>query len=165
MKPGGDGVLADGMNIGSEPSTAAMEVAVPDGESDDEYEQIPTRKEKLRKLDTPGSAKPTIPSGQLRTPDEADVPAADVATSTESHEGPNVNQTEPGATDDDWLRSRTNRLLDLVEPDDLTKAATPSPEYGSAREGAKEIEQSATVSADPAQEASAQEASAQEASA
>jgi hypothetical protein len=28
----------------------------------------------------------------------------------------------PDATDDDWLRSRTNRLLDLMDPDDIVPA-------------------------------------------
>jgi multiple RNA-binding domain-containing protein 1 len=30
-----------------------------------------------------------------------------------------VAPAAPDATDDDWLRSRTNRLLDLVDPEDL----------------------------------------------
>src|SRR5690606_22334406 len=34
-----------------------------------------------------------------------------------------VPKVSADATDDDWLRSRTNRLLDLVDPDDPEFAA------------------------------------------
>lgn len=79
-------------------------------ESDDEYEQIPAQKPKRQKKDD-NIIPPIIHAGSL-----PEVPTAD-APQPDAEDGP---KTSPpvAATDDDWLRSRTNRLLDLVDPDD-----------------------------------------------
>lgn len=82
-------------------------------ESDGEYEDIPAHKPKRQKevpavLSTEQAAEPAI----VETPQpvvEDGVSATQIAD----------------ATDDDWLRQRTNRLLDLVDPDDLDLTPVP----------------------------------------
>ncbi|KAK6215957.1 hypothetical protein LQW54_003932 [Pestalotiopsis sp. IQ-011] len=93
-------------------------VVVPEAESDDEYEQVPSRKAKST------SQKPAV------TAPSADVAAApNGASKTVSDpmdvDQPGVDQAQPNAAvadDDDWLRSRTNRLLDLVNDDEIPAA-------------------------------------------
>ncbi|KAL9480052.1 hypothetical protein ACSS6W_004838 [Trichoderma asperelloides] len=104
MKAGKGGVLADETNPDADMTGLATggEALVEEGESDNEYEQIPKRQEKLRKTES---------SEASRTDD---------VKPQETEEAP---QTSVDATDDDWLRSRTNRLLDLVDPDDLPQPA------------------------------------------
>ncbi|KAK2598570.1 hypothetical protein N8I77_011972 [Diaporthe amygdali] len=98
----------------SEQNDVEMAVAPVDDESDDEYEAIPAKKQKQQKEiaeETP-AAQVEVPSPMVDPPKaiDQDVP----------------NTTGPAdATDDDWLRSRTNRLLDLVDPDD--QSALPLP--------------------------------------
>lgn len=76
-------------------------------ESDDEYEEIPAHQPKRQK----GGVHDTIPALSVpeAPPTDAPQPVAEDA--------PQTSQLAD-ATDDDWLRSRTNRLLDLVDPDD-----------------------------------------------
>lgn len=96
----------------------AAQPPIPGDESDDEYEDIPAKISKLpvrpmsplrlevdhpRGDDTETLADPAAP--ELQGPPDAPLDAGE--------EPPKV-----GATDDEWLRSRTNRLLDLVDPDD-----------------------------------------------
>ena len=86
---------------GSPEKTQAKEV--PDAESDEEYEEIP----KKRRLKSP--PKSDIPSVTAPlTPIETAVPDEEAFMSM-----------APNATDDDWLRGRTNRLLDLMNPEDM----------------------------------------------
>ena len=93
---------------------------------DEEYQSIATKKAKLSSDEEVGPAK------------QADVPvtrvAAITATSIEEAavaEAPAVRLLQPqpkadaGATDDDWLRSRTNRLLDLLDPSELAPSSAP----------------------------------------
>ncbi|KIM98019.1 hypothetical protein OIDMADRAFT_129789 [Oidiodendron maius Zn] len=84
------------------PTTAQTEVFTGE-ESDEEYEAVP---EKLKT-----ELMPEVPSGL--------VPAA--REPVEPAEGENIvpDPMAPDATDDDWLRKRTNRLLDLIDPDDI----------------------------------------------
>lgn len=87
-----------------------------DEESDDEYDKIVAPASKRQKEDvtvtTPSAPAPATESlideaPQLVTEDSGKtVQAAD-------------------ATDDDWLRTRTNRLLDLVDPNDLDLTPIP----------------------------------------
>lgn len=121
----GAGVLADHSEAAmlANAVPVADEKMLPEDESDDEYEQIPARGEKARKLehhaDVTGDSRvpllsaeqPANASGRDKAPGE-----------TQSVEEPGDSQTQQSgapATDDDWLRSRTNRLLDLADPDDL----------------------------------------------
>lgn len=132
MKRGGEGVLADDMNLGEGAPTVTAEVTVPGEESDDEYEQVPARKEKQRRIDTPEAGRTVFPSREHEARTDVQVRSAETANHPSDHKESDVAPPEPEATDDDWLRSRTNRLLDLVDPDDLPPSATTLPKNGSA---------------------------------
>lgn len=107
---------------------------VPDGESDDEYVEVPSRKDKLRKVDhatgETGVAQVTPARESASRNEVVSIPADGVAGAPPS--GSSAPESDPAsqpadaavaATDDDWLRSRTNRLLDLVDPDDISHVA------------------------------------------
>lgn len=97
-----------GQSAESQPEADVPMVPV-EAESDDEYEEIPAHKAKRQKEDIP-----TVVSAPLGTEASlVDVPAAPA-----TDDAPPVPTPVADATDDDWLRSRTNRLLDLVDPDD-----------------------------------------------
>lgn len=105
-------------------------VGVADGESDDEYVEVPSRREKQRKVDHPTeSGQVESQASSTRDPSSRSnvPPARPDSMVAESTEPPQADETQPTvateATDDDWLRSRTNRLLDLVDPDDLPGTA------------------------------------------
>lgn len=87
-----------------------------EAESDDEYEEIPARKGKRQKEDAQDE---TMSDAAVEVPVESQEPTpAEAAT---------IAPRNTDATDDDWLRSRTNRLLDLVDPDDaVAMAAKPT---------------------------------------
>lgn len=123
MKPGGAGLLEGDMDVDAGTGLAENATTViPEGESDDEYEQIPARKEKQRRLEPPqedhdqGIALALTNEGAL----SQDAPPADTPENGDAAS----QEVAPAATDEDWLRSRTNRLLDLVDADDLPAAAT-----------------------------------------
>lgn len=127
MKTGREGALDTADDIGDYAAVTAP--IVPEEESDDEYEQIPTRREKQRRIDPPEQvqAEPSQPTQlmEIDTPSDHKEPATGAATGEtadipESKQA-NLEQADPAATDDDWLRSKTNRLLDLVDPDDLDR--------------------------------------------
>jgi multiple RNA-binding domain-containing protein 1 len=100
-----------------EPPTKIQAIEVPEGESDDEYEMVPKTSKVAVRLVPPIASE--VLMGNIASPDDAG----------ESEQSPEdtTKATEPlnglNATDDDWLRSRTSRLLDLVDPKDI---ATPS---------------------------------------
>ncbi|KAI9171749.1 Multiple RNA-binding domain-containing protein [Paramyrothecium foliicola] len=129
MKSGGASAIeTDVTHESGAPLPQASEAVVPEGESDDEYEQIPARKEKQRRVQSPEreqmvSGQPAISGNdqmQLDVAQSQDAPGTDP---TSVVDGPESNvATAAGASDDDWLRSRTNRLLDLVDADDLPPA-------------------------------------------
>lgn len=132
MKTGREGVIADDTTLdaaGAYPEAGST--VVPEGESDDEYEQIPARKEKSRRTDSPTRAVHVAhppPPRDDKAPDPG--PADDTREAAEAAEQVKGGDEAPAteATDDDWLRSRTNRLLDLVDPDDLPAQQAPGPE-------------------------------------
>lgn len=101
--------------------TPALPPAVLDAaESDDEYEDLPARSSKQATQGAPGHVGATTTAVADAQPPAPSVP--DVPSTRE------VAQVPADATDDDWLRSRTSRLLDLVDPDDpgFSAAAVPS---------------------------------------
>lgn len=99
----------------SELKDVEMAVVTADAESDDEYETIPAKKPKHH-----GEAVEEAPAAQVHAPPPVvDPPPQDIDQDMPDAKGP------ADATDDDWLRSRTNRLLDLVDPDD--QSALPRP--------------------------------------
>ncbi|KAK2592378.1 Multiple RNA-binding domain-containing protein 1 [Conoideocrella luteorostrata] len=135
MRPGREGVIADETNptVGTDHLLQHGQNAVPEGESDDEYEQIPSRVEKTMKIDAREDKSERVvrhpPMKEAKT-HEDDTPVSTGGQSKTEQVDSEMTDHGPsaaGATDDDWLRSRTNRLLDLVDPDDLTAGAVPSP--------------------------------------
>lgn len=84
-----------------------------EAESDDEYEEIPARKQKRQKEDDEIMADTEV---EVQVESQQPAPA----------EPATIAPQNADATDDDWLRSRTNRLLDLVDPDDAA-AMAPKP--------------------------------------
>ncbi|PTB40590.1 uncharacterized protein TrAFT101_005766 [Trichoderma asperellum] len=130
MKAGKGGVLADETNPDADMTGLATggEALVEEGESDNEYEQIPKRQEKLRKTESSEASRSLVMNQRLpreTTLDEGTQSVAEevVADDVKPQETEEAPQTSVDATDDDWLRSRTNRLLDLVDPDDLPQPA------------------------------------------
>ncbi|KAM0475067.1 hypothetical protein ACHAPX_007199 [Trichoderma viride] len=130
MKQGKGGVLADETNPDADMTGLATggEALVEEGESDHEYEQIPKRQEKLRKTASSEANQNLVMNQRVSrdvTSDQGVQPVAKgvVADSVKPQEAEEAPQTSVDATDDDWLRSRTNRLLDLVDPDDLPQPA------------------------------------------
>ncbi|CAM1504295.1 Fc.00g018860.m01.CDS01 [Cosmosporella sp. VM-42] len=124
MKTGREAVIDISVNpdVSAGP-TGIPAAAVAEEESDEEYEQIPTRREKQRRIDPPekGSAQKVQPpqlTEAIVVSDSQPPSPKDTADSTET-KPTDLEQPGLSATDDDWLRSRTNRLLDLVDPDDM----------------------------------------------
>lgn len=119
----GDAQIAAG-NI-----TAAQEpvqdVVVPADESDDEYQVIA---KKPKTVETPKEtgedSQPALKTTPVNPTEENPAEHLDTAM-------PDVPDAaaadQPPATDDDWLRSKTNRLLDLVEDDDAPVAPSSAP--------------------------------------
>ncbi|RYP20645.1 hypothetical protein DL767_009407 [Monosporascus sp. MG133] len=135
MLPGGSTNKAhrDAVGATDEPPTKMAAVSFPENESDDEYEAIPRRRQnesnqesKKPQTTTEG---PDPYNGEQQNSDfqnaqrqsrDAEVIDAELA------EQPTPAPAPTAATDNDWLRSRTNRLLDLVEDDDNLPTAAPS---------------------------------------
>lgn len=158
-----EGVIADESNIATGPDELhAKEVVVPEGESDDEYEQIPLRKEKSRRIDAhPDKPTAVARDGTQRDEKKPDGEPSPKKTVEETAEAVDSEMADRGpataaATDDDWLRSRTNRLLDLVEPEDLPSEAVPSaPDVPAKQDTEKDrdsLHSSADVTHDAAEE-------------
>ncbi|KAJ4297033.1 Multiple RNA-binding domain-containing protein 1 [Collariella sp. IMI 366227] len=101
-------------NLQSEMAPALPPAVLDAGESDDEYEDIPARHSKAPVQATPIQIDPT-PAPVADGEPPQDQPA---------REAPPM---AADATDDDWLRSRTSRLLDLVDPDDPAFVARAPP--------------------------------------
>lgn len=124
MNSGAQGVAGGELNIDPAEGHEIAEPAAVEDASDDEYEQMPKSRRVCSRTDG-GAVTPPRDEGdgadQVRpstSPGEKAAEAVDPATNDKK--GP---ATE--ATDDDWLRSRTSRLLDLVEPEDLTNHSAP----------------------------------------
>ncbi|KAM3514011.1 hypothetical protein MY11210_002328 [Beauveria gryllotalpidicola] len=131
MGTGRESLVANETAVESSGALAQPDSAlVPDGESDDEYVKVPSRKEKVRKVDhatgETGVAQVIPVRNSTSSRETASIPADGVAGALP---GSSAQGSEPAyesadvamdATDDDWLRSRTNRLLDLVDPDDIS---------------------------------------------
>ncbi|KIL94757.1 hypothetical protein FAVG1_01688 [Fusarium avenaceum] len=134
MKEGREGAMDDGVRGGMGDGVAAVATnAVPEEESDDEYEQIPARKEKQRRVDSPekslasGSLSLQLKEENVVSDAKAQAPAVEGSAESKEATKPNAETQEAVPEDDDWLRSRTNRLLDLVDPDDLERTPVQGP--------------------------------------
>ncbi|KAK7983819.1 RNA recognition domain-containing protein [Apiospora arundinis] len=118
------GMDVDGLTI-TTPPTAVGQPKADGGASDDEYETVPERPAKRVSRQTDQAAAPVSPQ-----PSMAKVPSTAIASapaidddSTKQMDVDESNEpaaTTGPATDDEWLRNRTNRLLDLVDDDDIS---------------------------------------------
>lgn len=104
-------------------------VVVPEDESDDDY-QVIAKKPKIA-VD-PASTVDTAVVSKPTTEEPSTDSTRDVATQHD-HDMNVVEETaQPDrgpVTDDDWLRSRTNRLLELVEDDEQPAPAVHPPKH------------------------------------
>jgi multiple RNA-binding domain-containing protein 1 len=91
-----------------EPPTKVQALEIPEGESDGEYETVPQKPRK--------KSPPKVVVAPTPAPIATEQPVA--------LEEPTIDPMAPNATDDDWLRSRTNRLLDLMRPEDIVAGRT-----------------------------------------
>lgn len=85
----------------------------PDGDSDGEYQVITKKSKPSQDTKTSSTEQPAVPTPVIKAGKSADevLDMEDVA-----HELPQVVTGDSGPVSDaDWLRSRTNRVLDLVE--------------------------------------------------
>jgi len=91
-----------------EPPTTIHAVDIPEAESDGEYETVPKKSRKQSSAEPSAQVKPLSEPIEFVEPMDVD----------------DIIQPEivPDATDDDWMRSRTNRLLDLMDPEDIGTA-------------------------------------------
>lgn len=94
------------------------------GESDDEYEDIPPRPTRQPAQTAP--APELAPAQQQAAAIPAPVAAIELPVRHPREESAvEAPQVPADATDYDWLRSRTNRLLDLVDPNDPAFSGRP----------------------------------------
>ncbi len=91
----------------NEKPTDPLPPPVEEGESDDEYQDIPSSRQQTQAVQIEGGRE------RIKAMPEPDPePAEPIIVARE------VAKVQASAPDDDWLRSRTSRLLDLVDPDD-----------------------------------------------
>lgn len=116
MQPGSKSKAWTSKDGIEEPPTKMQAMELPEEESDEEYEMVPKKARNSSREASP--AKVAVPA--------VIAPVAEVVDTTElADEIPVIGaaETQPtvglDATDDDWLRSRTSRLLDLVNPEDM----------------------------------------------
>ncbi|KAI1209744.1 RNA-binding domain-containing protein [Annulohypoxylon truncatum] len=111
-----------------EPPAKYAALAVDEGGSDDEYEVVPSRRKKSQTSESMNQSKSVVDGVDNQPHEEAEeaedppieqtLPDAPISTEAATH--------VPAATDDDWLRLRTNRLLDLVDDEDVVPTAASS---------------------------------------
>ncbi|RYO82274.1 hypothetical protein DL766_000651 [Monosporascus sp. MC13-8B] len=127
----------DAVGAADEPPAKMAAVSFPENESDDEYEAIPTRRQheasqESKKLRTTAKD-PGVRNGEQQNSDSQntqsqsrDTEAGDAELAEQPTPAPAPAPASTAATDDDWLRSRTNRLLDLVDDDSILPTDAPS---------------------------------------
>ena len=117
--PSKTSIWANGETQGVDANTSTAEtvqaVAVPEDESDDEYQVIAKKAKTVSEPTELLVDEAPIPKGDPITEVEraaanADEPMEDVQHEPAAEQGP--------VSDADWLRSRTNRVLELVEDDE-----------------------------------------------
>ncbi|KAI1195456.1 RNA recognition domain-containing protein [Nemania serpens] len=105
-----------------EPATKKI-AAMDEVESGDDYQSLPTQPKK-RSATSPPKITPRSTDGPPRMPiaDELEpepTSAIDMVAEPASQTVNGAQDTADVADDDDWLRNRTNRLLDLADEDDI----------------------------------------------
>ncbi|RDL42462.1 RNA-binding, RBD [Venustampulla echinocandica] len=119
--------VADEADDGLEqPPTKIQAVELPEAESDDDYESVPkkTRKPSPPRTSAPAASLPVDVASDISARPAPALQEPAIDTLVQMVEPTLGTQTTAIATDDDWLRSRTNRLLDLVDPDDVVAKTT-----------------------------------------
>lgn len=119
-----------------EPPTKMQAIEIPQAASDGEYEAVP---KKFRKSAPESALSRPITTATRQPPLSLDVsqPAEIIETVA----------IAPDATDEDWLRSRTSRLLDLVDPADITMGSSTSRTTG--RDAIPEAQADSSKSVEP----------------
>ncbi|KAH0399298.1 RNA-binding domain-containing protein, partial [Aureobasidium melanogenum] len=106
---------------GEEVNIAAQEldtkVVVPEADSDSEYENVPKKQKSAAPAVKPPPVPPTTDVMEVEQP--APVQMEQVDESTEP-----AKEQDTAMNDDDWMRSRTSRLLGLADDDEEEEAAT-----------------------------------------
>jgi multiple RNA-binding domain-containing protein 1 len=105
----------DALGLGSEPTPAAdvvQKAPVAEDESDREYQVISKKSKTSQELTGPSSRPEPVP----KTVEVSKI-AMEEVSSREEVPDPLLSENAP-VSDGDWLRSRTNRVLDLVDDDD-----------------------------------------------
>lgn len=97
------------------PDAAGEKILIPEDESDDEYQVIAKKPKPASELSEPLISAPADSKNEAKVLTEPD--AMDVDNIVEDCETP-ADASGP-VSDADWLRSRTNRVLDLVEDDEI----------------------------------------------
>lgn len=96
-------------------------VLVAQDQSDDEYEAVPAKRQK-RNL----PSKEVVDAVQEAAPQVVSPPRVEVEPDATTN-GANVVQNDNAASDLDWARSRTSRLLGLLDDDEEEAATRPVP--------------------------------------
>lgn len=100
---------------------AAEEIVIPEGESDDEYQVLSKKPKTAERRSAPEVEAVVEPETEISDANDAQM---EVDGPKELLDAPAV---EAGPVSDaDWLRSRTNRVLDLVEDDDDIPSPLPA---------------------------------------
>ncbi len=114
---------AQHLNATRQPETVSELKFAAEGIDDEEYEHVPKKGKK--------SQEETRPSETLELPSPPITPAADKEfdiigeqepEQSESNEPAEPTDAPPASSDADWLRSRTSRLLGLVDDDDILES-------------------------------------------
>jgi len=91
------------------PPTKLQAIEIPEGESDDEYQSVPSKVKKA-------PVKPAEPQAPV-------APVASIIVVDNANQADKAMTDMPSnnveTTDDDWLRSHTSRLLDIIDPEDI----------------------------------------------
>ncbi|KAH7357533.1 multiple RNA-binding domain-containing protein 1 [Pyrenochaeta sp. MPI-SDFR-AT-0127] len=115
-----------GINAPSTAEDAVPAIAVPEDESDNEY-QVITKKAKTASESTQKSTQPPVdqqPTINVDRTSDIDANVVNAGEAMEDVQDAPVAEQGP-VTDEDWLRSRTNRVLELVEDDEEPSAKAP----------------------------------------
>jgi multiple RNA-binding domain-containing protein 1 len=99
------------------PPRKVQAMELPEAESDNEYEMVPIKSKK--KKPTPVTSAPPVAGVPFAVVEPFETGEAEIQGDPPQASG------GLDATDDDWLRSRTNRLLDLVDPADMAAKMVP----------------------------------------
>ena len=122
--------------VSPQPIPKAKSTVVQEALSDEVYEHVPKRRKKEHKSEDENA-------GATEPPIRVDVPSVDARTvpidrglSQEATPEPLTNSL--AASDADWLRSRTSRLLGLVDDDDVQVTARPE-DHSTEKRGLSEV--------------------------